>query len=128
MVLGFLWIVFYVLGFYAALYFLSLMLRTTAIVNFVFGIGAVLAWIAIVVVDLFALYLTLRYMFEDNFLLGLLILFVGLPFLHFLLQSFLIALGAPFMWFMNDLEERFSKTEPAKNVPYRVLDEGAKES
>ena len=123
-VFGFLWMLFYVLGFYAALYFLSLAFKTESIVNWVLGAGALLAWVIGAIIDLFILYQTLRYMFEENFILGVLFLIFIFPLLQFLLYGFFGALAAPLLWFQHDLERRYGVTRKNETAPaeYTVLD------
>jgi hypothetical protein len=107
--LGFFGIVFYILGFYAALYFLSLLFKTTAIIDTIMVIGGIILYIGFGLLGLFLLYLVLRFMFERSFFLGLLLFFIGIPLAETLFYGIMMALGMPLYYFRDQLEKKFSQ-------------------
>lgn len=106
---GFFGIIFYILGFYTALYFLSLIFKTTAILDTIMTIGGIILYIGFALGGLFLLYLVLRYMFEESFFVGLLLLIFGLPLAEMLFYAFVMALGVPIIYFRSQLEEKFGE-------------------
>jgi len=106
---GFFGFVFYILGFYAALYFLSLLFKTTAIIDTIMAIGGIILYLGFIVLGLFLLYLVLRYMFEVNFFIGLLLLVFGLPLAQMLFYALMMVLGAPLIYFRDQLGEKFGE-------------------
>jgi MFS family permease len=104
---GFFEIVFYILGFYTALYFLSLLFKTTAIIDTILVIGGIILYLGFAVLGLFLLYLVLRYIFEENFFIGLLLFIFGIPLVEMLFYALIMALGAPLIYFRSLLEEKF---------------------
>ena len=104
---GFFFIIFYLLGLYAALYFVSLLFKTTKIIGFILTVGIILTHLFVSLFYLYLLYLALKVMFTENFLFGLLAVLFGLPLVHAIVMGFLIALVSPLFWFQGDLEKRF---------------------
>jgi hypothetical protein len=105
---GFFAIVFYLLGLYAALYILSIIFKTTKILEWFMGAGGILMWLLMTVGGLFLAYLFLKIMFEGSFLLGLALLVFGLPIAEVLFYGILAALAMPLVWMTEDLERRFN--------------------
>lgn len=103
---GFFGIIFYILGFYVVLYFLSLLFKTTAIIDSIMAIGGIILYFGFMVLGVFLLYLVLRYMFEENFFIGLLLLIFGLPVAEMLFYAIMMALGAHLSYFRELLEEK----------------------
>lgn len=106
---GFFWIIFYILGFYTAIYFLSLLFKTTSIIDTIITIGGIILYVGYTVLGLFLLYLVLRHMFEKNFFIGLLLLIFGIPLAEILFYAFIAALGVPLLYFRNLLEEKLGE-------------------
>ena len=102
-------IVFYILGFYTALYFLSILFKTTVILDIIITIGGIILYPISIFGGLFLLYLTLKYMFEVNFFIGFLFFIFGIPLVEFLFFAIVLALGAPILYFQSQLEEKFEK-------------------
>ncbi len=105
---GFFGIIFYLLGFYAALYFLSILFKTTAILDTIMTVGGIITYIGLAVLGLYLLYLTLNIMFTESFFWGLLLLFFGIPIAEGLLYALIMALGAPLFFFRNQVEEQIT--------------------
>ena len=110
---GYFQIIFYLFGFYAVMYFISLIFKTTTIINTILGIGGFLLWGLLSIAGLGLLYLALKIMFTESLFLGLLILFFGLPIAEMILYGIALGLGFvlgyPLIWFSEDLEKRFDK-------------------
>lgn len=112
---GFLPIIFYLFGLYAVLYFLSIIFKTTAIINTLLGAGMFLFYIWMTIWSLWLLYITLNIMFTESFFLGILLLIIGLPIAETILygvgMGLGFVLGYPLIWFSDDLEKRFGEKE-----------------
>ncbi|MCG2699842.1 hypothetical protein L6274_02210 [Candidatus Parcubacteria bacterium] len=127
---GFFWIIFYIFGFYAVLYFLSLAFKTTAIINTILGIGGFLLYAFMGIWMLWLLYLSLNIMFTESFFQGLLLVVIGLPIAQAILYAVGLGLGFilgyPLIWFSGDLEKRFGEKDYLlKENEYEV--EGSKD-
>lgn len=114
--IGFLGFIFYIFGFYVALYIISRLFRTAVILQFLVGAGAFLFYIIIAISLLWFGYFALKIMFEGSFFYGLLLLLVGLPIAQFLIYiiagSVGFILGAPLLWMIQDLEKREEYIKP----------------
>jgi len=108
---GFFWIVFYTLGFYAVLYFLSLLFKTTYIIDVIMGIGGFILYLGFIVLGLFLSYLILRYMFEENFFIGVLLLTFGLPLAEMLFYALVMALALPLYYFREQVAEKIEEKD-----------------
>lgn len=112
---GFLPIIFYLFGLYAVLYFLSIIFKTTAIINTILGAGMFLFYIWMTIWSLWLLYITLSIMFTESFFLGIVLLIFGLPIAEMILYGVGMGLGFvfgyPLIWFSEDLEKRFGEKE-----------------
>ena len=121
---GFFQIIFYILGFYAALYFISIIFRTTAIINTILGGGIFLFYIWIAVWSLWLLYISLNIMFTESFFIGIVLLIIVLPIAEMILYGIATGLGYilgyPLIWFSDDLENRFGEKE--KLIPSEYVD------
>lgn len=111
---GFFSIVFYILGLYAALYFVSLLFKTTIIIDFILGAGIFILYVSVGISMLYWLYIILQYMFTENLILGFLLLVFGLPIIVTIQYALGFGVGAvlggPLLWFRNDLEKRFKES------------------
>jgi len=112
---GFFEIIFYLFGFYTVLYFLSLVFKTTIIIDTILGIGIFILYALMGIWMLWLLYSALSIMFTESFFWGLLILIFGLPIAQMFLYGIGIGLGFvlgyPLIWFSEDLEKRFSENK-----------------
>ena len=108
---GFLSGIFYLFGLYAAVYLLSILFKTTKILEFILGSGFILLYISVAILDLFLLYLALKFMFESSFFWGFLIIIIGFPIItplsYFLFMGIGFIIGSPLIYFLEDLEKRF---------------------
>jgi hypothetical protein len=115
---GYFWIIFYLLGLFVILNFISLLCRTNSISSFILD-GGLSLYIIGIMGGLYLLYLTLKFIFIKSFLWELLLLMFGfgLPFAASLVFVVLIELGYHFYWMLGDSEKRLSKN-PYIYIPY----------
>ncbi len=109
--IGLFYIVFYVLGLYGAIYIVSYIFKTTAIINLLITLGGLFSYAISVVTALYLLYLILQIMFTGSFLFGLLLLFLfGVlgAVLYFIPMAVGLVLGYPLLFMHEDIEKRFS--------------------
>lgn len=112
---GMFYLVFYILGLYAAVYIVSLIFRTTAILTAIIGIGGFILYAASAIVGLYLFFLVLQTMFTVSFFTGLfqltlLGIFGGL--LYFIPVAIGFVLGYPLIFMFQDIEKRFEKEVP----------------
>src|SRR3989344_112754 len=110
--LGWFYVVFYVLGLYAAVYVISYLFKTTVVAGFLMMVGGFILYVASGVIGLYWLYLILNIMFTGSFFYGLLLLVLLGTFgqlLYFIPMAIGLALGFPLIFISNDIEERFSR-------------------
>lgn len=108
--LGWFSVIFYILGLYGAVYVVSYIFKTTAVINFLLGIGGFILYSASFVIGLFLLYTVLRIMFTGNFFFGLILFFALGTFgalLYFIPMAIGIVLGYPLIFMSEDIEKRF---------------------
>ncbi|MCK4524858.1 MAG: hypothetical protein KAU07_00265 [Candidatus Andersenbacteria bacterium] len=119
---GFFQIIFYILGFYAALYFISIIFKTTVIISTILGGGIFLFYIWTAIWSLWLLYISLSVMFTESFFMGIILLVVVLPIAEMILYGIAIVLGFvlgyPLIWFSEDLEKRFGEKEKLVSDKY----------
>lgn len=124
---GFLSIIFYLFGLYAVLYFLSIIFKTTAIINTILGAGIFLFYIWMTIWSLWLLYVILSIMFTESFFLGIILLIFGLPIIEMILYGVGMGLGFvfgyPLIWFSEDLEKRFGEEKFVSNEYINSEDE-----
>lgn len=110
---GFFQIIFYILGFYAALYFISIIFKTTVIINTILGGGMFIFYIWTLIWSLWLLYIGLNIMFTESFFWGFVFLMIILPIAETILYGVAMGLGFvlgyPLIWFSDDLEKRFGE-------------------
>lgn len=111
--------IFYILGLYGAVYLVSYLFRTTAIISAMLFIGGGILYIASALVGLYLLFNVLSIMFTESFFYGLLLIILLGTFgslLYFIPMAIGMVLGYPLMFMSEDIEKRFHKSE------YKVID------
>jgi len=121
---GYFGVLFYVVGFYVALYIISLLFRTTALISFITGAGMLIFYPAMALIGLYLLYLVLKIMFTQNFFLGAILLVFGLPVAEAIVFAIAVALGVPLFWMRVTLSEKFSRrNDDVIDVSYTIKDD-----
>lgn len=104
-------IVFYVLGLYAAVYIVSYIFKTTAIISLLLTVGGIILYLGSALLGLYLFWIILTVMFTGNFFLGLLFLFLLGTFGSFVPMAIGLALGYPLVFMSEDIEKRFQTIE-----------------
>jgi hypothetical protein len=112
--LGWFYIIFYLLGLYAAVYIVSYAFRTTAIITFLLSVGGVILYVASFIVGIYLLYLILKIIFTGTLWYGLLLLFILGIFggiLQFIPMAIGYVLAYPLIFMSEDIEKRVNSNQ-----------------
>jgi len=123
---GWFQIVFYILGLYAAVYIISYLFRTTAVIGFLLAIGGTILYIGSLLLGLYLLWQILTMMFTGSFLLGFLFLLLLGAFGSFVPMAVGMTLGYPLLFISEDIERRFPSVESPqpKKVEFTEIETG----
>jgi len=125
--IGFFEIIFYVLGLYVAVYVISYIFKTTAVISFLLTIGGIILYVGSVVIGLYLLWNILTVMFTSSFFLGALFLLLLGVFGSFLPMTIGMTLGYPLIFMSEDIERRFHSVSLSQSEDYKIIDSEDKE-
>lgn len=110
--IGWFQIIFYLLGLYGAVYIVSYMFKTTAVIGFLLAVGGFVLYVVSAIIGLYWFYQVLQIMFTENFFWGLILLvLLGTfgPLLYYIPIAIGLVIGYPLMFMSEDIEKRFQE-------------------